>query len=214
MKAFTIVELSLVVLIILTLIPIVFSIPSIPFDFFYPKEVFRKISDALSISSNMSFSFLTDPTNPDFNICAYGIYFANSSTLETLAFSSSTYDCEKINTTTNDSINQFISTNLNNKKFLLKNLSISALDTAYFSLGVNLKSGYSFNLSTSSNCSSDFSSVIILYFFKIKDLLIFRNIAGSWQEITDNQFYICLKTPQNENFRLKINKLGQLILER
>jgi hypothetical protein len=214
MKAFTLVEIAIVLFIISLVFSIFFSFNTLNKDIFYLKSVAKDLSFALNITSDLSQRIIEK--NDKF-YCGAGIHFSSSTSFEVLAFATTTKLCDEVVATTT-AINSFINENLNNKTYLLRNQDLSTTTFHSLSLKTDLKQNYEIIFSSSTRCISDYNPpLIFLYIYSYNDLFfIFQDLSGGasdWQKIDANEIYICLKNIKiGEDYIIKLNKLGQLTI--
>jgi len=218
MRAFTILE-SAIVLVLISLIAVFgISFLAVNRDFFYLRDSAKNFSVALNTVSDMGQKVIQKDNN---YFCAYGIYFPSSTSYETLAFSTTTKLCEYL-FSSSTLVNDFLNNNLTSKKFILQNQEIvTSTVMPSLSLNFNFKPNYRFRFSTSSpSCESSLTPrLLFLYVYSYSDLFFMYQGSGSeWQKIDANQMYICLEKvildSVKERYTIKINKLGQISFER
>jgi len=213
MRGFTLLEIAIVLLLLSLVVAFGISFLSFNKDFFYLRDEAKKFSFALNTVSDLSQRVLSRNTGEYF--CAYGIYFPSSTSYEVLAFSTSTKLCEYI-FSSSTLINNFINSNLQNKKYIHQNEQISNVIIPQLSLNTNLSKAAYFSFSISSkNCSSTIQPpILFLYVYSYIDLFFMYQQAGNnWEKINSDKIYICL-SKGNERYTIKVNKLGQINFER
>lgn len=215
MKGFTLIEISLIIIVFLTLSLAFINFRQLNKNFFYIRDVIKDLSVSLNIISDLSQSIreARNESLGNFYYCGYGIYFPNNRSFEVLAFASSTKLCE-------DSLryqNNFIEYNLGNKKYVLSNQSITNQVVQGLSLNRTLKEGFIFEFSTSDpNCQTGIITppLLLLYIYSYSDIFfVFRQGVNLWEKINSDQIFLCVKK-DNEIGKIKIGKLGQIILIR
>lgn len=211
MKAFTLIEISIALLIMLVSGFIFVSYNFGNKDFFYLRDAIKRFAFALTTASDMSQRIVEKPAGNFY--CGYGIYFPNSRSFETLAFSTSTPICEDI---PRDAIamQNFLNANLTNKTYVLENQDlVKSINIPILSLNVTLKPGINFLFSSTSNCISTYTTpLLLLYIYSYNDLFFIYQQAAGWQRLNVDDIYVCLKKG-NENFKIRVNKLGQITLQ-
>lgn len=220
MRAFTLIEVVIVLLLLSLIVSIGFNFSSLNKDFFYLRDVSKNFAFSLNTISDMA-QRVIEKNNQFF--CAYGIYFSSSTSYEVLALSTSTKLCEFI-FSSSTLVNNFINQNLNSKNFILMNQDIVSDINQYktLSLNLDLKQNNYFYFSTSSkDCSTNQIStpLFFLYAYGYSDLFfLYQRGSSNWENITTDKIYICLKKVINgitkEKFIIKINKLGQINFEK
>ena len=210
MKGFTLVEFSVTIFILTLLFGIVFNFNALNKDSLYLKSFARKLNNAFGIAQ-----FLAQHTKTyqDQNICAYGVYFPDDKSYQTLAFSSSTLTCDYL---IQNNLNNFVNNNLlpSSKKYLHSNLEIRNVPLNELVLNDNLENG-NFIFSENQNCvsSSDLRPpLLFLFVYSYTDMyFLYREINGRWQRSLEPAVYLCLKR-KNEIIKIRINKIGQIYL--
>jgi len=211
MKGFTLIELSITILLLTILSTIIFYFSSLNRNFLYLKEFSRKLNNAFSVAG-----FLAQQTRNYQNqtVCAYGIYFParifkTIPTYETLAFTTTTNICDLA--ITPDRIQDFIQNNLNNKKYVHSNLEIRT--TSLPELALSTLENVTTSISTSSDCSSSINPPILFMFvYSYTDMyFLYQQNGGQWQRINAPAVYICLDF-RNDRIKIKVNKVGQFYI--
>lgn len=214
MQGFTLIEVALILFLIVLIASITLSFSSFNKTFFYLRDVAKNFSVALNTISDLSQTIIEKPAGNFF--CAYGIYFPNTKTYEVLAFSTSTNLCEIV-FSSQSSVNNFITTNLSQKKYVLQNQQIVTLPISNLSLNTNLTLGSQMSFSTSDkNCLSGILNppLIIMYGYSYTDLFFLYQIAGDvWQRVNTDYLYICFRK-NLEKYTIRINRLGQINFEK
>lgn len=214
MKGFTLLEIAIVLLLLSLIVSFGISFFGFNKDFFYLRDEAKKFSFALNIISDLSQKVISGASNDYF--CAYGIYFPSSTSYEVLAFSTSTKLCEYI-FSSSTLINNFINSNLNQKKYIHQNQQISSSIIPQLTLNTNLSKAASFSFSTSTkNCSSNTIQppLLFLYTYSYVDLFfMYQKGSSGWEKINSDKIYLCLLKGV-ERYTIKINKLGQITFEK
>ena len=214
MKGFTLLEIAIVLLLLSLIVSFGISFFGFNKDFFYLRDEAKKFSFALNTISDLSQKVISGASNDYF--CAYGIYFPSSTSYEVLAFSTSTKLCEYI-FSSSTLINNFINSNLNQKKYIHQNQQISSSIIPQLTLNTNLSKAASFSFSTSTkNCSSNTIQppLLFLYVYSYVDLFfMYQKGSSGWEKINSDKIYLCLLKGV-ERYTIKINKLGQITFEK
>jgi hypothetical protein len=206
MKGFTLIELSVTIFILMLLLGIVFNFKAFNKDFFYLKEFSRKLNTAFGIAN-----FLAQQTKTYQNqtVCAYGIYFPNSTSYETLAFTTSTLACDYV---VNNYLQNFLNNNLASKKYVHSNLEIRPNPLPRLSLNDTLQGG-NITFTTDENCSLPITPpLLFMYIYSYTDMYFLYQQAGSqWQRIRSPSVYLCLNF-RNDSVKIKVNQTGQFYI--
>lgn len=213
-KAFTLIEVAIVLLLISIIVGAGLSFQGLNKDFFYLRDVAKNFSVALNTLSNLSQIIIEKPAGNFF--CAYGIYFPDQTSYEALAFSTTTNLCETVFLIPNN-MDSFINSNLANKKYVLQNQEITSSPIPTLSLNLQLAPGANLSFSTTTkDCSSNFLTgrLLIMYAYSYIDLFfIYQASADSWQRIDADYLYVCFRK-NFERYTIRINRLGQINFER
>jgi hypothetical protein len=206
MKGFTLIELSVTIFILMLLLGIVFNFNAFNKDFFYLKEFSRKLNTAFGIAN-----FLAQQTKTYQNqvICAYGIYFPNNTSYETLAFTTSTLACDYV---VNTNLQNFLNNNLASKKYVHSNLEIRSAPLPKLALNDTLQRG-SITFTTDENCLSSISPpLLFMYIYSYTDMYFLYQQAGTqWTRIQSPSVYLCLNF-RNDRVKIKVNQTGQFYI--
>lgn len=206
-KGFTLLELAFSVFILTLIFGLFLSSSSFNRDFIKLKEASRKLNEALAISSYLSQQMKTFKNE---FICAYGVYFSESTlNYETLAFTTTTQVCDLVATSTNFS--NFIQDNILNKKYVHSNLEISSEILPKLALkGEEPNISVVFTDCSSTNPTT--TPLIFLYFYSNTDLFFVAGQAGGgWQRI--DVPYVCFNLSyRKDNIKIKVNRFGQFSL--
>jgi hypothetical protein len=207
MKGFTLIEASLTILLVTILLLISSNFSTLHKDFLYLKEFSRKLNTAFGIAG-----FLAQQTKSYQNqiACAYGIYFPNNASYETLAFTASTLNCDYV---VNTDLQNFLNNNLTSKKYVHSNLEIKPVSITKLGLNDNLQRG-SITFSDNQNCSPSINPpLLFMYIYSHTDMyfLYQQGFGGQWQKITSPSVYLCLNF-KNDRVKIKVNQVGQFYI--
>lgn len=209
MKGFTLLEATYVILILSILFAAVFYGYALRKDFFYLKNFSKQIRLALETSIDMSQRAIF---KDNYLFCGYGIYFPNSFSYEALGFYTTSTECDIV-FQDEAKLSYFINSGLSKKYYLTYyNDLINNFDSRLV-LADNFKGNIYFSTS-SRNCDEPNRlnfPVILLSVYSTSEFYLFLG-GPNWRKIAANNVYLCLEY-KNENRVLRINKLGQLILE-
>jgi hypothetical protein len=212
MKGFTLIELSVTIFILMLLLGIVFNFKAFNKDFFYLKEFSRKLNTAFGIAN-----FLAQQTKTYQNqtVCAYGIYFPNSTSYETLAFTTSTLACDYV-VNDNSRLQNFLNNNLASKKYVHSNLEIRPAPLPKLALNDTLQIGNitgNITFTTDENCSLPINPpLLFMYIYSYTDMyFLYQQTGGQWQKITRPSMYLCLNF-KNDSVKIKVNQTGQFYI--
>jgi hypothetical protein len=203
MKGFTLIEASLTILLVTILFLITSNFSTLHKDFLYLKEFSRKLNSAFAVAG-----FLVQQTKTYQNqiICAYGIYFPNNNSYETLAFTTSTLDCDYV---INTNLQNFLNNNLASKKYVHSNLEIRSNVLPNLALNDILQKG-SLTFASDENCSSIINPpLLFMGVYSYTDIyFLYQQVGGQWQRIQSPSVYLCLIF-KKDRVKIKINQIGQ-----
>jgi len=217
MKAFTLVEIALVIFItvILTGISLRFTVFS-P-ETLYLKNFVYKIGSNINLLKDLSLGRreVTTTNSTTNKVCGYGIYFSNSNKnyLGYVFATSSALDCDTLASSSP------ISFAPSSPIFYLHTNGDVRLDPIEpLQIKDDFKPGFSMKISTSSQtCSDDlfssYSEIALVYYNPYGDFLLLGKssdwvnlLSSNWQNI-----YFCLQY-KNEDRYLGINRSGQIFI--
>ena len=214
-RGFTLIEISIVLLIATFLIGIAFNFINIKSETLYLKNTAYKISSDISFIREMSFSRVI-PSGFDYRLrsCGYGLYFSPRGYFAYSFVTSSDVNCDLL---ASENVINFAPQE--GMFYIHTNGEVRAKPLNPILLSNNYQPGFSLAMSfDSSSCSNNifntYPEAAIIFYNPYGDLLVFgRN--GGWNLIVPNQWeniYFCLSY-KNDKIFLRINKLGQIILE-
>ena len=213
MKAFTLIEIALVIFIITVLTSI-----SLRFTVFSPENLYLK-NFVYKFGSNINFikdlSLGRNIVNNQ-KVCGYGILISSSSYYGYVFATSSVFDCDTIASSSPKSFAPsspilYIHTN--------GDIRESPIDT--LQIQDNFKTGLSIKVSTTSEtCSNNllsfYSEIALIYYNPYSDLLLLGKNLSNWYNLLSSNWqniYFCLKF-KNEDRYLRINRSGQMLIIR
>jgi prepilin-type N-terminal cleavage/methylation domain-containing protein len=205
MKGFTLIEVLFTILLLTILFLITFNFSSFNENFLYLKEFSRKLNSAFSVAG-----FLAQQTKSYQNqiVCAYGVYFPNNTSYETLAFSTSTLACDYV---VNNNLQNFLNSNLASKKYVQSNLEIRPDPLNNLALNDTLRGSIIF--SDNQNCLNPLNPpLLFMYVYSYTDMyFLYQQVGGRWQKITSPSMYLCLNF-RNDRVKIKVNQVGQFYI--
>jgi hypothetical protein len=206
MKGFTLIEASITILLVTILFLITSNFSTLHKDFLYLKEFSRKLNTAFGVAG-----FLAQQTKSYQNeiACAYGIYFPNNTSYETLAFTASTLACDYV---VNTNLSNFLNSNLTSKKYVHSNLEIRPNPLPKLALNDTLQRG-SITFTIDENCSLPINPpLLFMYVYSYTDMYFLYQQAGTqWTRITRPSIYLCLNF-KNDHVKIKVNQVGQFYI--
>jgi hypothetical protein len=206
MKGFTLIEVIITVFLLMLLSAIVFNFSTLNKDFLYLKDFSRKLNNAFGVAG-----FLAQQTKyyQDQIICAYGIYFPDNTSYETLAFAASTLACDYV---VNNNLQNFLNSNLALKKYVHSNLEIKPNSLPKLALNDTLQRG-NITFSYDQNCSLTINPpLLFMYVYSYTDMyFLYQQLGSQWQIIQSPSIYLCLNF-KNDHVKIKINKVGQFYI--
>ncbi len=219
MRSFTLFEVALLLFISVLTFTITISFNSFNRNFFYLRDVAKNLSIALNTVSDFSQRLVSEISEgAEQFYCGAGIYFTTTS-FEVLAFATTTKLCDDV-MATSSSLNDFITTNLSPKKYILSNQDLTATQSPQsLLLNTTLKPGYRIIFSTTTNptCNPAYEPpIIFMYIYSYSDLFFILKQQSTpeseWQKIDANEIYVCLEKIGGESYIIRLNKLGQLTI--
>jgi prepilin-type N-terminal cleavage/methylation domain-containing protein len=206
MKGFTLIELAVTIFLLTLLSAIIFNFSTLNKDFLYLKDFSRRLNTAFGVVG-----FLAQQTKTYQNqiICAYGIYFPNNNSYETLAFTASTLDCDYVIKT---NLQNFLNNNLASKKYVHSNLEIRSNVLPNLALNDILQRG-SLTFASDENCSSIINPpLLFMGVYSYTDIyFLYQQVGGQWQRIQSPSVYLCLIF-KKDRVKIKINQIGQFYI--
>jgi hypothetical protein len=206
MKGFTLIEVIITIFLLMLLLVIVLNFSTLNKDFLYLKDFSRKLNTAFGVAG-----FLAQQTKSyqDQIICAYGIYFPDNTSYETLAFSASTLACDYV---VNNNLQNFLNSNLALKKYVHSNLEIKPNSLPKLVLNDTLQRG-NITFSYDQNCSSSINPpILFMYVYSYTDMyFLYQQLGSQWQIIQSPSIYLCLNF-KNDHVKIKINQVGQFYI--
>jgi type II secretory pathway pseudopilin PulG len=209
MKAFTLLETVYVLLILSIIFSAIFWGYSFRKEFFYLKNFLKKLRFALETTIDMSQrAYLKD----NYLFCSYGIYFASSTYYETLGFYTTSTNCDSVILNDEKFLNS-IKSGLSNKFYITYYQELTEQYNPQTILSENFKG--QIKISLSNDCSSPLNfPVLLVSLYSTSEFYVFLSSGGGdWQKINTQNIYLCLNYRNDEKI-LRINKLGQIILEK
>jgi type II secretory pathway pseudopilin PulG len=206
MKGFTLIEVIITIFLLMLLSVVVLNFSTLNKDFLYLKDFSRKLNNAFGVAG-----FLAQQTKSyqDQIICAYGIYFPDNTSYETLAFSASTLACDYV---VNNNLQNFLNSNLALKKYVHSNLEIKPNFLPKLVLNDTLERG-NITFSYNQNCSPPINPpLLFMYVYSYTDMyFLYQQLGGQWQIIQSPSIYLCLNF-KNDHVKIKINQVGQFYI--
>jgi len=209
MKAFTLLETVYVLLILSIIFSAIFWGYSFRKEFFYLKNFLKKLRFALETTIDMSQrAYLKD----NYLFCSYGIYFASSTYYEALGFYTTSTNCDSVILNDEKFLNS-IKSGLSNKFYITYYQELTKQYNPQTVLSENFKG--QIKVSLSNDCSSPLNfPVLLVSLYSTSEFYVFLSSgSGDWQKINTQNIYLCLNYRNDEKI-LRINKLGQIILEK
>lgn len=209
MKAFTLLETVYVLLILSIIFSAIFWGYSFRKEFFYLKNFLKKLRFALETTIDMSQrAYLKD----NYLFCSYGIYFASSTYYEALGFYTTSTNCDLVILNDEKFLNS-IKSGLSNKFYITYYQELTKQYNPQTVLSENFKG--QIKVSLSNDCSSPLNfPVLLVSLYSTSEFYVFLSSGGGdWQKINTQNIYLCLNYRNDEKI-LRINKLGQIILEK
>lgn len=213
-KGFTLIEISLVILIAIILIGVSFSFTSLSPEVLYLKNFIYKLTSDISFIKDLSFSRITVSEVNNLKACGYGIVFSENNYFAYSFVTSSKVECDALaleEPTSYAPQNEIFYIHLNSEirreplnPILIKN---------------DFKPGISLKISLDSpNCDNDlfnfYSQLAFVFFNPYGDFLLLAK-NGNWTSVMPSNWeevFICLNY-KNEIRVMRINRSGQVILE-
>jgi hypothetical protein len=197
MKAFTLYELIITIFVLTLLFSISFKTPVFQKNIYYLSQETVRLANFLRLTKDVSLSAISLNNK---NLCASGLKFENNNVYKGVAYLTEEDDCEFL--FKNDP-RRFAGTNA----YVLKDGSLSQNQT---DLWINQKFDGSFSLSDCKGNSLD-SDVLILFIHPYGESALYIKRGSEWSFV-EQEFCIDLKY-RNEEKKIKINKLGQILFE-
>jgi hypothetical protein len=211
MKAFTLVEIALVILITAILAGISLRFTAFSSETLYLKNVVYKLGSNVNLLKDFALSRREVYGN---KVCGYGIKLSNSSYFGYVFATSSVLTCDTLASSSPTSFAPsspifYLHTNGDIRQDPIGPLQIKE----------DFKPGLSIKISTSSSdCSnnlfSSYSEIALVYYNPYGDLLFLGKRSGNWFNLlpsTWQNIFFCLQY-KNENRYLKINRSGQILI--
>jgi hypothetical protein len=210
MKAFTLIEIALVILITAILAGI-----SLRFTVFYPETLYLKnfiykLGSNINLLKDFSLSRKEVDTN---KACGYGIYFSNGRYFGYVFATSSVLDCDTIALSSPASFAPsqpifYLHTNGDIRQNPIETLQIKD----EFKPGLSIRISLS-NSTCSDNLFSFYPEIALVYYNPYGDLLLLGK-SGNWTNLLPSDWqniFFCFQY-KNENRYLKINRSGQILI--
>jgi hypothetical protein len=213
MKAFTLVEIALVILITAILAGISLRFTAFSEETLYLKNFIYKLGSNINLLKDFALSRREVNGN---KVCGYGINFSTSSYFGYVFATSSVLACD---TLASSSPTSFVPSSP--IFYLHTNGDIRQNPIGPLQIKEDFKPGLSIKISTSSsNCSSydlfssHYQEIALVYYNPYGDLLFLGKRSGNWTNLlppTWQNIFFCLQY-KNENRYLKINRSGQILI--
>jgi hypothetical protein len=217
MKAFTLVEIALVILITAILAGISLRFTAFSEETLYLKNFIYKLGSNINLLKDFALSRREVNGN---KVCGYGINFSTSSYFGYVFATSSVLACDTLASSSPTSFVPsppifYLHTNGDIRQNPIEPLQIKE----------DFKPGLSIKISTSSsNCSnnlfssysdySDYSEIALVYYNPYGDLLFLGKRSDTWYNLLPpnwQNIYFCFRY-KGENRYLKINRSGQILI--
>jgi hypothetical protein len=201
MKAFTLYELIITIFVLTLLFSISFKTPVFQKNIYYLSQETVRLANFLRLTKDVSLSAISLNNK---NLCASGLKFENNNVYKGVAYLTEEDDCEFL---FKNRPERFASTNA----YVLKDGSLSQNQA---DLWINQRFDGSFSLS---DCKKNplGPDVLVLFIHPYGESALYIKRGNEWIFVEENlwkEFCIDLKY-RNEEKRIKINKLGQILFE-
>jgi len=211
MKAFTLIEIALVILITTILSGISLKFTAFSPETLYLKNFVYKLGSNINLLKDFALSRREVSGN---KVCGYGIKFSTSSYFGYVFATSSVLDCDTLASSSPTIFGPsepifYLHTNGDIKQNPIEALQIKD----------DFKPGFSMRISLSSPICSDnlfnsYSEIALVYYNPYGDLLFLGKRSGTWYNLLPSNWqniFFCLQY-KNENRYLKINRSGQILI--
>jgi len=211
MKAFTLVEIALVILITAILAGISLRFTAFSEETLYLKNFVYKLGSNINLLKDFALSRREVNGN---KVCGYGIRFSTSSYFGYVFATSSVLACDTLASSSPTSFAPsspifYLHTN--------GDISTSTIET--LQIKDDFKPGLSIKISTSfpdcsDNLFSHYPEIALVYYNPYGDLLFLGKRSGTWYNLLPSNWqniFFCLQY-KNENRYLKINRSGQILI--
>lgn len=199
MKSFTLIETVLALSILVILFGIVFRTSVFQKDVYYLGQEVKKLRHFLSLARDLSF---TNQRVNNQKVCAVGILFQNNQ-YQGVAYVTLGEDCQ----------NQF-----RNNPNSFANINAYLLENGFISQDekdpLRIIEEFQGSLVVKTNCQDTVQNdVLILFINPYGDPVFFQRQNNAWNNIANN-FPLCFSLKyKNDEKTIKINKIGQILLQ-
>jgi hypothetical protein len=213
MRAFTLIEIALVIFIITVLTSISLRFTVFSPETLYLKNFVYKFGSNINLIKDLSLG--RNIVNNQ-KVCGYGMLISSSSYYGYVFATSSVLDCDTIASSSPESfapISPILYLHTNG------DIRESPIDT--LQMKDNFKAGLSMAISTTSGCSNNllpsyYSEIALIYYNPYSELLLLGKNLSNWYNLLSSNWeniYFCLQF-KNEDRYLKINRSGQMLIIR
>lgn len=210
-RAFTLIEIVMVLLIVTMLTTIAFNFNVFSEENTYLKNFNYRLFSDLSLAKNLSFSKQVINESSGLAVCGYGLLLTSSSYLGYAYATSNIWEsCDYLASSSptvyaTSSPEYFIHSNGEVRSDIIPSLQMK-----------NIFNGTIKISTSSSDCSNNifdnYSKVAIVYYNPYGDYLFLgEDSSSNWGKLTFNDIYLCLEY-KNEKRYLRINGIGQLLV--
>jgi len=210
MKAFTLIEIAIVIFVIIVLSGIAFRFTVFSSETLYLKNFVYKLGSNINFLKDFSLSIRKVDSN---KFCGYGISFSNNNNYFGYAFAtSSVLDCDTLASSSPTSFapsSFYLHTNGDIRQDPIEPLQIKDNFKPGLSMQISLSS-----LTCSENLFSSYSEIALVYYNPYSDLLLLGKSGNKWENLLPSDWqniFFCLEY-KGENRYLKINRSGQILI--